>query len=175
MLAIAAAAAGLLHVMGRPPICTCGYVELWHGAVDAGNSQHLLDWYSASHIIHGFLFYAVARWFFASRPLGPRLIAATIVEATWEVVENTPLVIDRYRAATIALGYTGDSIVNSLADIGCMIIGFLLAARLPVVVTIGLALFLELLAALVVRDGLALNILMLLHPIGAVRAWQAGG
>src|SRR3569623_2171314 len=111
LLLLAAAAAALLTI-GRPPICTCGHVALWHGAIDSGNSQHLLDWYSPSHVIHGFLFYG-AGWLLLRRlPLRFRLLIAAIVEAGWELIENSPMVIDRYRTETMALVYSGDSVLN---------------------------------------------------------------
>ncbi len=160
--------------MGRPPICTCGHVALWHGAIDAGNSQHLLDWYSPSHVIHGLLFYG-ATWLLLRRlPVRFRLLIAVAVEAGWELLENSPVIIDRYRTATMALGYTGDSVLNSLSDIGCMMIGFALARKLPVWGTIALAIAFELLTLAVIRDNLTLNVLMLLWPIDAIRQWQAG-
>jgi len=164
----------LLLLMGRNPICTCGRVELWHGAIDSGNSQHLLDWYSFSHIIHGFLFYG-ASWLLLRRlPVELRLLIALAIEAGWELLENSPVIIDRYRTATMALGYTGDSIVNSLSDIGCMACGFWLARKLPWPSTVALAIGFELMTLWVIRDNLALNILMLLWPVDAIRLWQAG-
>jgi len=172
--AIVVGAAVTLLAMGRPLICACGHVALWHGAVDAGNSQHLLDWYSPSHLIHGLIFYA-ATWALLRRmPFRWRLVAALIVEAGWEIVENSPWIIDRYRTATIALGYTGDSVVNSLSDIGCMAAGFWLARRLPVTGAVTLAVGLELLTLWVIRDNLTLNVLMLVWPVAAIRQWQAG-
>jgi hypothetical protein len=174
VLLILTAAAATLFAMGRPPICTCGYVALWHGAIDSGNSQHLLDWYSPSHVIHGFLFYG-ATWLLLRRlPLRVRFLLAVIVETGWELIENSPIVIDRYRSATMALGYTGDSILNSMSDISCMMVGFALARRLPPPATIALALGFELLTLAVIRDNLTLNVLMLLWPIDAIRQWQAG-
>ena len=174
ILLILAATAATLHAMGRPLNCTCGHVALWHGAIDSGNSQHLLDWYSLSHVIHGFLFYA-AGWLLLRRlPVRVRLLLAVLIEAGWELIENSPMVIDRYRTATMALGYVGDSVINSLSDISCMIVGFVLARRLPVAVTIVLAIAMELLALTVIRDNLTLNIVMLLWPIDAIRHWQAG-
>ena len=173
-IAVAAIAAAILLWMGRPPICACGTIELWHGAVDAGNSQHLLDWYSLSHVIHGLLFYAAGQLALRQMPLHVRFLLAVGIEAAWELIENSPAVIDRYRTATIALGYTGDSVINSLADIACMMIGFAIARLLPVVASLGLGLALELIALAAIRDNLTLNILMLVDPIEAVRRWQAG-
>ena len=166
-------ACGLLFLMDRPPICACGRVELWHGALDSGNSQHIADWYSLSHVIHGFLFYALTRWLLRRHPLGMRLALAVGIEAAWEIVENSPIIIDRYRTATIALGYSGDSIVNSMSDIAMMAAGFLFASRAPLWATVAVAIALELLALWVIRDNLTLNILMLSWPIDAVRDWQA--
>lgn len=171
--AIALLTGALLFLMARPPICTCGYVELWHGALDSGNSQHIADWYSLSHVIHGFLFYAGARAIMRGQPLGPRLAMAVLVECVWEILENSPIIIDRYRTATIALGYSGDTILNSISDIGMMAAGFLFAARAPVVVTVCVGVAMELIALAVIRDNLTLNVLMLAWPIDAVKVWQS--
>jgi len=175
ILILLAAAAALL-AMGREPLCTCGSVDLWVGARDSPKtSQMLADWYSLSHVVHGLLFYA-ALWLAARRwPVERRFVAALLIEAAWEVAENTPIVIDRYREATAALGYTGDSVINSLSDIVMMALGFVAARRLPLWASVALVLALELVPLLVIRDNLALNVWMLLSPSDALRAWQSGG
>lgn len=166
---------GILHLMGRIPICECGYIKLFEPGVNtAGNSQHLADWYTPSHIIHGFLFYLLAFVLFRRRALSMRLALATLIEAAWELVENSPLVIDRYRTATMAIGYQGDSILNSTMDTAFMAVGFLFAARAPVWLTVSIAVFLEIYVGWLIRDNLTLNVLMLLWPIEAIRTWQAG-
>jgi hypothetical protein len=169
-------AAAVLLAMGRHPICTCGTVELWVGGRDSPKtSQMLADWYSASHLVHGLLFYGVL-WLVARRaPVEWRFLAALLVEASWEIVENTPMVINRYRHATAALGYSGDSVLNSISDVTMMCIGFLLARKLPVWATIVLLIVLELVPLAVIRDNLTLNVWMLLAPNAAIAAWQSRG
>jgi hypothetical protein len=173
LLTVLALSVAILLAMGRPPICTCGTVELW-GRVGPTQSQMLADWYSPSHIVHGFLFYAILHLLFGKTAFERRFTAALILEAAWEIVENTPMVIDRYREATIALGYTGDSIINSASDIAMMAIGFLAARRLPIWVSIAAVVVLEIVPLIAIRDNLTLNVWMLLAPSDAIRVWQAG-
>lgn len=172
-IAVLGIAIAILWAMGRPPICTCGTVELW-GEVGPKQSQMLADWYSFSHIVHGFLFYTALRWLFPKESIEGRFLAAMLIESAWEVIENSPMIIDRYREATIALGYSGDSILNSASDIGMMAIGFLAARRLPIWLSVAIVLLLELVPLIVIRDNLTLNVWMLMAPNDAIRAWQAG-
>ena len=173
-IAIAVVAAAILLWMGRPLICTCGEVKLWVGEVHGpDNSQHLADWYTPSHIIHGFLFYGLGWLFLRRNPPGDRLIAAIVIEAAWEILENSHWVIDRYRDATMALGYSGDSVINSLADMIWMIVGFGIARRLPVWATVAIALAFEIVTLVAIRDNLTLNVLMLVAPIEAISNWQS--
>ncbi|HEX5644200.1 MAG TPA: DUF2585 domain-containing protein [Erythrobacter sp.] len=181
-IGIALATLAILLLMDRPPICTCGTVNLWHGNINSsGNSQHISDWYTPSHVIHGMLFYGLGWVLFGKWRIGGEGAArwgftlAVALEAAWEVIENTPFVIDRYRSVTVNWGYSGDSVLNSMADLGWMSLGFVLAMRLPVKLTVALAIAMEILVALVVRDNLTLNVIMLLWPIDSIAQWQAGG
>lgn len=174
---IIAAQAVALYAMGHPLICKCGYVKLWHFDVQsAENSQHLFDWYSSSHLIHGFLFYWLL-WL-ASRyvpmSLGLRLVLAVAFEVSWEIFENTDFVINHYREATISLDYYGDSVINSVSDTLFMVLGFYLAYWLPVRLTVLIAVALEVFIGAMIRDNFTLNILMFVWPLDSILHWQQG-
>lgn len=163
----------ILYAMGRIPICECGYVKLFEPGVNTpGNSQHLADWYTPSHIIHGFLFYGLAWLLFRKQAISMRLSFAVLIEAAWELLENSPIIIDRYRTATMALGYSGDSILNSAMDTVFMVLGFFFAMRVPVWLTILVAIVFEIFTGWLIRDNLTLNVLMLVTPIDAIKEWQ---
>jgi hypothetical protein len=169
-----------LYAMGRQPICGCGFIKLWEGDVmSASNSQQIADWYTFSHIIHGFIFYGLFIWiskkFFKKSgglPLGMLFIGAVLLETGWEIIENSSWIINYYRDNTVSLGYIGDSILNSVFDVIWMSLGFLFARKAPVWLTIALIICFELLAGYFVRDGLFLNILMFIYPSEAIKAWQ---
>lgn len=162
--------------MGQVPVCKCGYIKVWHGTVfSSENSQHISDWYTPSHVIHGFAVYGLL-WLVGRRwPLGLRLVLAIAIEAGWEIFENTDMVINRYREVTISLDYYGDSVLNSVCDILAMVGGFLLASRLPLWAIVLAIVGLEVFVGWAIRDNLTLNIIMLVYPLDAIKAWQAGG
>ncbi|MDM9621372.1 DUF2585 domain-containing protein [Rhizobium sp. S96] len=163
------------YMMGRTPICTCGYIKLWEGTVNSsGNSQHISDWYTPSHIIHGFIFYGITHLLLRGKPIAARLLLALVIESGWELLENSPIIIDRYRTATISLDYYGDSILNSAMDTVFMVLGFFFASRAPVALTVAIAIFFEIFTGYMIRDNLTLNVLMLVWPLEAVKTWQSG-
>jgi len=175
VLALLVAIAAVLLTMGRMPFCECGYIKLWQNdPLTSEGSQHLADWYTLSHIIHGFIFYFVLWLIFPRWSSGLRLLIAILIEGGWEIIENTDAVINRYREGTISLNYFGDSVLNSISDVLAMMIGFVLAARWPAWLTVLVAVVMELVALYVIRDNLTLNVIMLLHPFDAIREWQAG-
>jgi hypothetical protein len=160
------------HLMGRLTICSCGYVKLWEGDPNGpGTSQHLTDWYTFSHLLHGFLFYFLL-WLLGRRwPVGQRFLLAVLLEVGWEVLENSDLIIMRYRANTISLTYYGDTIVNSVSDTITAAIGYALAAWLRPATTLTVALVID----IAIRDNLTLNIIMLIHRAPWIEAWQTAG
>ena len=160
---------------GRQPMCTCGFISLWHGPVDSQNSQQISDWYTFTHVLHGIGFYALLFLVGRRLPVPVRLLIAVFLEGAWEIAENSPFIIDRYRTATFSLDYYGDSIVNSVSDVVAMMVGFWMARRFPVWVTAVCVVAVETVLALVIRDNLTLNIIMLIHPVDAIKHWQLGG
>ena len=165
----------VLRAMGRVWICSCGTVRLWVGDIWSDElSQQLFDWYTASHIVHGILFYGALRVLAPRAPVLARLAIAVGIEAAWEIAENSPWVIEAYRKQALAAGYTGDSILNSLSDTLAMMTGFALAYLLPWRATVALVLVLEIGAAALVRDNLTLNVLNFVHRFPAIEAWQSG-
>jgi hypothetical protein len=160
--------------MGREPMCTCGFISLWHGPVDSQNSQQISDWYTFTHVLHGIGFYALIFLVGRRLPVPVRLLIAVFLEGAWEIAENSPFIIDRYRTATVSLDYYGDSIVNSVSDVVAMMLGFWMARRFPVWGTVACVVAVEILLALIIRDNLTLNIIMLIHPMDAIKQWQLG-
>ena len=168
--------AAVLFVMGQPLIAASGEVHVWWGAVlSAGNSQHLTDWYTFSHIIHGLIFYFALWYFFPRMSVWTRFFMALGIEVAWELVENTPMVIQHYREQALAQGYTGDSVINSICDSIAMVVGFVMARRLPVWTIVVAGLGLELFVAYMIRDNLILNIINLVHQFPVISTWQSGG
>jgi hypothetical protein len=168
-----AAAALFLHLEGRLWICACGRIQVWASQVcSSNNSQHFLDPYSFTHVLHGFLFFWLITWLFRRLSANWQLTLAVAVEACWELFENTNFVIERYRSQTAALGYNGDTIVNSFGDIFCCLVGFVIARRLGLRGSIVVFLLLETVLIFWIRDSLLLEIVTLVIPIDAVRAWQ---
>jgi len=175
-LAIVALAALVLLAMGRAPYYPPGPIKLWYGdAWGPQNSQQFTDPYTFTHITHGALFYWLLQLVARKLPVRWRGVLAVAAESGWEIVENTDTVISRYRAATMALGYYGDTVINSLGDISACAAGFLIASRLPTRVTVTMVILLELTLTLWIRDSLLLNVVMLIYPIAALKRWQLHG
>lgn len=163
----------ILLAMGLPLICTCGYIELWHGnASGPETSQHLTDWYTYTHVVHGVGFYLLLWLIAPGMPFGLRLALAIGLEAAWEVIENTPFVMERYRQSALARGYFGDSVINSVFDTLATALGFVLARVLPVWSSLALLIAIELFLGYMIRDNLTLNIIQLIDPSEAISHWQ---
>ena len=171
-----------LYFMGRELICQCGVIKFWEGDVmSSSNSQQIADWYTFSHIIHGFVFYGLLTWiskkFFkrsGGLPLGLIFIGAVLLETGWEIIENSTWIIDYYRNNTVSLVYIGDSILNSVFDVIWMAIGFVMARKFPIWLTVALIIIFEVMTGYFVRDGLLLNILMFIYPAEFIKTWQMG-
>jgi hypothetical protein len=165
----------VLLAMGRSPICTCGTIRLWEGnPLSPEASQQLFDWYTFSHIVHGFLFYGALRLIFPGRiSVWLALLIAIGIEVGWEIVENTPWTIQAYRQQALAQGYVGDSVINSVFDTFSMIAGFTLARFVPVWLSVVAVLLLELSAAYAIHDNLTLNVLNFVYPTETVTKWQS--
>lgn len=162
-----------LWAEGRLLICSCGEFKLWiSDTCSSDNSQHLADPYSFTHILHGFLLFWLVLLLFRNIAPAWQLSLALALEAAWEVFENTPFVIDRYRVETAALGYQGDTIVNSYGDLACAWIGFLIARKLGIWKSIVVFLLIELVLVIWIKDGLLLQILMLIFPLQTIKLWQ---
>lgn len=176
-LGIIVIAQSMIYAMGHPLICKCGTIKLWYGGRgDSEMSQHLTDWYSYSHVLHGIIFYWLLSAIAKGRlSVAARLVIAVLIEGAWEVFENSPFIINRYRAQTVSRDYFGDSILNSTGDILCMLVGFFLASRLPAWVTVFLLIATEVILLVLIRDNLALNVLMLIHPVEWIKQWQLAG
>jgi hypothetical protein len=175
IVAVAVVTVALLRLEGRLWICSCGQVWLWAGDTKSSdNSQHLFDPYSFTHVLHGLIFYALLALAAPRLPALWRLALALAIEAAWEVIENSPAIIERYRQATLALGYEGDTVVNVLGDMLCCGIGFALARRLGFWRSLAFFILTEVVLILWIRDSLILNVVMLLFPIEAIREWQMG-
>jgi Protein of unknown function (DUF2585) len=163
----------LLRAQGRLLLCACGHFEIWTSdTCSSNNSQQLFDPYSFTHVLHGFLFFYLVMLLFGRLGRGWQLVLALALEAAWEVFENSSFVIDRYRTATAALGYQGDTVVNSIGDLACALLGFVIARQVGVRSSLILFVLLELILFLWIHDGLLLQILMLIWPIEAIKSWQ---
>jgi len=164
-----------LRSMGHLWICKCGYVKLWHGVVfSSENSQHLTDWYTFTHILHGFMYYVLI-WLADRKrvlPVGHRFIGAIVLACLWELLENSTYIIERYRTVTISLDYFGDSIINSMSDITACGCGFFLASRFRPLMSLLFVAAIELLLLVCIRDNLTINIIQLVHPIPSLKHWQ---
>lgn len=175
IIVVVAAALYQLHRQGRMWACSCGEVRLWVGNTwSAENSQQFLDPYSFTHLLHGFIFYGLFASITPRWPLAWRLWLAVSFEALWEIVENTNLIIERYRGVTVAIGYQGDTILNSFGDILSFGVGFMLARRLGLSRSVVVFVITEVVLVTWIRDSLILNVIMLVYPIDAIRGWQMG-
>lgn len=174
-IVILAATSLVLAAMGRHFWCECGGLEPFSWDIwSQHNSQHLIDPYSFTHVLHGILFYALLGWLWKSLSIEYRFSVAILLESSWEILENTPMVIERYRSVTISLDYYGDSIANSIMDVIACAIGFAIACRFRPRVSVAVFVATELILLITIRDCLTLNVVMLLWPLEAIKTWQMG-
>ncbi|MDA1230898.1 MAG: DUF2585 family protein [Planctomycetota bacterium] len=172
---IIAAVAVLLSFIGQPRWCKCGSWSPWSWNIwSSHNSQHLMDPYTASHVLHGVILCGLLFWLPRSVSGSARFMAAIVIEVGWEILENSPLIIERYRATTIALDYAGDSVANSISDILACAVGYGIACRLRAVKSLIFSLATELIVLICIRDCLFLNVVMLICPLESIRQWQMG-
>lgn len=163
----------LLHFQGRIWSCACGKLYPWAGDIwTSHNSQHLFDPYSFTHVLHGVIFYGLLAWLVPRLTREWRFSLATLLECGWELLENSEIVIQRYRDSTASLGYAGDSIYNAMGDIVSCAAGFWVARYLGLRWSVVFIIVVELVLLAWIRDNLTLNIVMLLHPIEAIKNWQ---
>ncbi|MDG1430836.1 MAG: DUF2585 family protein [Paracoccaceae bacterium] len=178
MLTAAATFGGLvifatLFAWGQPLICTCGEVKFWIGSIwSSGNSQHIMDWYTLSHFVHGLIIFPLGRKIFPNISFTSLFAIAILTGVAWEIVEHTDFVLDQFRNTTINQGYIGDSVLNAVSDYMFMMAGFLIGSLLPALVTLALIIALELTAAFTARDSLLLEAIMLAHPFEVIETWQ---
>ncbi len=177
--AVAGALVGLqiavLCWLGQPVIAQSGRILLWAGnPLSTDTSQQISDWYSFSHVIHGFLFYALLHYLTPRLPLATRLLIAIGLEVGWEIAENLPMSIQHYRQQALAVGYSGDSILNSVLDTVMMVIGFVMALRMPVWSLVALGIGFELFTGVMIRDGLVLNVIGFVWTPEFIAQWQTG-
>lgn len=164
---------GILALMGRPFFCPCGTLKLWQGDVFSPQvSQHLTDWYTFTHVIHGILLYGGLWWLLPDKSHGHRFIMALAIEGSWEIFENTEFVIDYYRQNTMAVEFYGDTIINSVSDLGAMAVGYWITFNLPLWGSVGMLVVIEVLLTLIIRDSFFLNVLMFLYPFEFIKSWQ---
>jgi len=176
IVAITAVTGAVLFANGQPLWCECGSYSPWSSEIwSEHNSQHLADPYSFTHVLHGLIFFAMLRAVFGEGRIELRIVLATAAEAAWELVENSKAVIDAYRESTISLDYYGDSVMNVVGDLGAMLLGYAIAAAVPVWASVAGFALTEIFLALWIRDGLILNVIMLTWPIEAIKQWQMAG
>lgn len=162
---------------GRLTMCECGYIKFWHGVViSSQNSQHLFDWYSFTHFLHGLVFYMLLWLVDRKRKLSitTKLLISIAGAAGWEILENSAFIINRYRSETISLDYYGDSIVNAIGDVFSMALGFLFALKAKPWMSIALFVAIEIALAYIISDNLTINIIMLIYPLDIIKLWQQG-